>query len=326
MDKYTAIYNSIVNNAKLRNWKSSRYSIGSVDSKCYTETHHIIPRCLGGDDSSDNLCVLTAKEHFICHYLLTKMYKGDKSILLAFSIMCNKTPGKSSNDYSEVRKNLPGILRESISNYFGEGESEARIKFRKDTTERWKDAEYAKKVKDGIKLAYKNTDYREKVRKSSLERMADPEQKRKWKESFTAYLKKYWTEENRVKTSNRIKLQNKNNKELLNKRLKAIEHHQKIKSDEWKSKMSILIKEHCSKDDVKKQRRDRMYGENSPVARKVYNLYTGELYFSAADASRKLGINVSTLKKSLYNGSSIDKYNCIWYDEYLTTNQGGLCE
>ncbi len=40
----------------------------------YYETHHILPRCLGGTDSKDNLVKLTAKEHFICHLLLTKMY------------------------------------------------------------------------------------------------------------------------------------------------------------------------------------------------------------------------------------------------------------
>jgi len=40
----------------------------------YKETHHIVPRCLGGTDNKDNLITLTAREHFICHYLLTKIY------------------------------------------------------------------------------------------------------------------------------------------------------------------------------------------------------------------------------------------------------------
>jgi hypothetical protein len=41
----------------------------------YTEKHHVIPRSLGGDNSKDNLVALTAREHFICHLLLTKMYE-----------------------------------------------------------------------------------------------------------------------------------------------------------------------------------------------------------------------------------------------------------
>lgn len=40
----------------------------------YTETHHIIPRSLGGTDDTTNLVKLTAREHFLCHYLLAKMH------------------------------------------------------------------------------------------------------------------------------------------------------------------------------------------------------------------------------------------------------------
>lgn len=42
----------------------------------YFETHHIIPRSLGGDDSSSNLVDLTYREHFLAHWLLTKMFEG----------------------------------------------------------------------------------------------------------------------------------------------------------------------------------------------------------------------------------------------------------
>ena len=39
----------------------------------YTERHHIIPKSLGGADIGDNIVALSAREHFICHWLLTKM-------------------------------------------------------------------------------------------------------------------------------------------------------------------------------------------------------------------------------------------------------------
>ena len=60
-NKYTTIYYNIVNRAKLRNLEG------------YCEKHHIIPKSLGGSDVKDNLVKLTAKEHFICHLLLTRM-------------------------------------------------------------------------------------------------------------------------------------------------------------------------------------------------------------------------------------------------------------
>lgn len=42
----------------------------------YSELHHIIPRSLGGVDNDHNLVRLTAREHFVCHFLLTKFTTG----------------------------------------------------------------------------------------------------------------------------------------------------------------------------------------------------------------------------------------------------------
>lgn len=40
----------------------------------YFELHHIIPKSLGGSNLINNLVLLTAREHFICHWLLVKIY------------------------------------------------------------------------------------------------------------------------------------------------------------------------------------------------------------------------------------------------------------
>lgn len=42
----------------------------------YFEKHHVIPKSLGGSNASDNLVLLSFKEHFICHRLLCKMTSG----------------------------------------------------------------------------------------------------------------------------------------------------------------------------------------------------------------------------------------------------------
>ena len=44
--------------------------------KGYVEQHHIVPRSLNGSDDSSNLVALTAREHFIAHMLLAKIYGG----------------------------------------------------------------------------------------------------------------------------------------------------------------------------------------------------------------------------------------------------------
>jgi len=42
-------------------------------TEMYTEKHHITPKSMGGDNFSQNIVILTAREHFLCHWLLTKM-------------------------------------------------------------------------------------------------------------------------------------------------------------------------------------------------------------------------------------------------------------
>lgn len=54
----------------------------------YTELHHIIPKSLGGSDNSNNLVLLTAREHFIAHLLLSKIHNNSK-MDYAFWMMCN---------------------------------------------------------------------------------------------------------------------------------------------------------------------------------------------------------------------------------------------
>ncbi len=70
-NKYSTIYFNIVNHPRVASRRKS-------DS--YYERHHIIPRCLGGDNSVANLVLLTAREHFLCHYLLTKMSREPKLV------------------------------------------------------------------------------------------------------------------------------------------------------------------------------------------------------------------------------------------------------
>ena len=45
---------------------------------CYCEKHHIIPKSEGGTNDPDNLVNLTAREHYIAHLLLAKIYDDYK--------------------------------------------------------------------------------------------------------------------------------------------------------------------------------------------------------------------------------------------------------
>lgn len=76
---YKAIYYKIIENAKKEIENGNRY-VG------YYEKHHIQPKSLGGTNEKENLVKLTAREHFICHWLLVKMY--DKGTIERNKMLC----------------------------------------------------------------------------------------------------------------------------------------------------------------------------------------------------------------------------------------------
>lgn len=57
--------------------------------KEYKEIHHILPRCLGGMDTSENLISLFPEEHLVAHLLLTKIYPEHEGLLYGAFKMSN---------------------------------------------------------------------------------------------------------------------------------------------------------------------------------------------------------------------------------------------
>jgi len=68
----------------------------------YTETHHIVPRCIGGNDDSDNLVELTPEEHYVAHQLLVKIYPENHRLAKAAMMMTAQRP--SNKVYGWLRK------------------------------------------------------------------------------------------------------------------------------------------------------------------------------------------------------------------------------
>ena len=87
-NKYTHIYNRIIDRAKLRP------IIG------YTEKHHIIPKSFGGSNDYFNIAYLTAREHFLCHLLLTKMTTGEHKKKMVFAVF--KLLGKGKREQNNM--------------------------------------------------------------------------------------------------------------------------------------------------------------------------------------------------------------------------------
>lgn len=93
---YIKIYTALIERARDRN----------LDG--YTEKHHIIPRCVGGSDHKDNIVKLTAREHFVAHLLLIKIYAGNYRLVKAAAMMCMGQKERKINNriYGYLRQKL----------------------------------------------------------------------------------------------------------------------------------------------------------------------------------------------------------------------------
>lgn len=92
---YKKIYDQLVEKCRVRGLNR-----GSVDY--YTEIHHILPKCLGGSDEEYNLVMFTAKEHYIAHLLLTKIYPDCHGLYYAAFMM--GSCGRNSRLYAKLRE------------------------------------------------------------------------------------------------------------------------------------------------------------------------------------------------------------------------------
>jgi len=79
----------------------------------YTEKHHILPKCVCDTDDQrtdkNNLVILSAKEHFIAHQLLSEIFTGPikRKMLYALSGLCTLKDGRrifTPEEYSVIKE------------------------------------------------------------------------------------------------------------------------------------------------------------------------------------------------------------------------------
>lgn len=99
---YLNIYDRLIKNA-----------MGRKPLEVFVERHHILPKCLGGSNATDNLVDLTPKEHRLAHKLLCKIYAGDVRLIYAANMMYMGRPGDSP-DY--LRRKVSESRRKAWSN------------------------------------------------------------------------------------------------------------------------------------------------------------------------------------------------------------------
>jgi hypothetical protein len=109
-NKYTKWYYCIINQSLNR----------SLDEGIYIEKHHIIPKSLGGINRKDNLVILTAKEHFICHLLLVRMTEGKRKAKMVYAAWALANLKTDNQERVKITGKSYSILRESVSKQHAE--------------------------------------------------------------------------------------------------------------------------------------------------------------------------------------------------------------
>lgn len=95
---YLKTYHALVNHARAEKRSG------------YLELHHIVPRCVFGEglfdennlehvNSDENVVYLTAREHFIAHWLLRRAYPNNKKLGLAFWAMAGMFSPDQQRNY-----------------------------------------------------------------------------------------------------------------------------------------------------------------------------------------------------------------------------------
>ena len=92
-NRYIKFIKSRINLNLSRQFKNIKY-----------ESHHILPRSMGGTDDKCNIVKLTLREHFIAHLFLALCYKN-KSMTCALRYMRNKQ-NKNSRLYEKYRSHF----------------------------------------------------------------------------------------------------------------------------------------------------------------------------------------------------------------------------
>ena len=102
---YEKIYNNLIDRA------TQRVTEG------YVEKHHIVPRCLGGTDTKENIVSLYPEEHYLAHLLLCKVNKGNSKLLYA---AMNMTSGSMINNGKRNNKAYGWLRRQYAESMSGD--------------------------------------------------------------------------------------------------------------------------------------------------------------------------------------------------------------
>jgi len=106
---YIKIYDSLIKKAQTASL--TRYT--EKTDGIYYENHHILPRCMGGDNTDNNMILLTPEEHFLAHLLLIKLHPDIYYLYLSIQIMIGSGKYiKNNKIYGAMKRKISVFVKE----------------------------------------------------------------------------------------------------------------------------------------------------------------------------------------------------------------------
>jgi hypothetical protein len=178
-NKYAKWYFAIVDRAKTR----------VLDG--YQEKHHVLPQSMGGSDASDNIVSLTAREHFICHLLLTKITHGKDLAKMRKAIRYMTCAPKKMQGLRYIPNSRIFEIARKEAALANRGNSEISEKISKSMTGRSLTKEHRAKISEGLKGTIKTAE--------AAKKCGDAQRGKPKKESSKQKMVEAWVERRKRK-------------------------------------------------------------------------------------------------------------------------------
>ena len=226
-NKYYSWYLNIVTNAKSR----------ILPDTVYIEKHHIIPKSLNGSNDKDNLVNLTAREHFICHLLLTKIVEGKEKNKMVHALWRMTVSGHPKQDRYKMTSRIYEIARKMYVN-----EVKGRV------------------VSDATKQKIREFNLGKKASLEARQKMSLSKKGKSYNEIYSQEIAK----EERLKRSISLKGKNAGKQPRLGK-LHTDDTHKKMSETQKLNRIKMrVVCEHCGKD-VDKPNYSRSHGSKCKI-------------------------------------------------------------
>lgn len=273
----------------------------------YCETHHIMPRCIGGVDDEDNLIDLYAREHFEAHRLLALENPDNNSLRYAWWMMSHGT----KRNYQDRYELTPEEYEEAKKSF-----SELHRQYRASEETRKKISE------NHADISGENNPFYGKCHSKETKNKISASRKGKYGGIDNPNYGKLWTEEQRQKQSETVKKRFENTDE----RVKLSNTMKKRLEDaSLRQRISDSVKKKWNDAEIRKKYIENhadVSGANNPRAKPVLCIETKQIYAATSIASDATGVSKSGIRNCC-NEVCKTAGNYQWKFIYDTTRRNG---